>query len=83
MLSRFFDLDSHVPLSGPDLDQIWTESGPNLELGKNRLDQFWQPPNEYVKLAWEFIGKPWRENWDFSHLKKIEMTQKTRKLCTY
>jgi hypothetical protein len=27
MLSRFFDLDSHVPLSGPDLDQIWTKSG--------------------------------------------------------
>jgi hypothetical protein len=27
MLSRFFDLDSHVPLSGLDLDQIWTESG--------------------------------------------------------
>jgi hypothetical protein len=28
-----------------DLDQVWTKSGPNLELGKNRLDQFWQPPN--------------------------------------
>jgi hypothetical protein len=26
MLSRFFDLDCHVPLSGPDLDQIWTKS---------------------------------------------------------
>jgi hypothetical protein len=39
--------------------------------------------NEYVKLAWKFTGKPWQENWDFSHLKKIEMTKKTRKLCTY
>ena len=39
--------------------------------------------NEYVKLAWEFTGKPWRENRDFLHFKKIEMTQKTRKLCTY
>ncbi len=38
--------------------------------------------NEYVKLAWEFTGKPWRENRDFSHLKKIEMIQKTRKSCT-
>jgi hypothetical protein len=39
--------------------------------------------NEYVKLAWEFTGKPWRENRDFLHLKKIDMTQKTRKSCTY
>jgi hypothetical protein len=44
MLSRFFDLDSHVPLSGPNLDRIWTKSGANLESGKNRLDQFRQPP---------------------------------------
>jgi hypothetical protein len=21
--------------------------------------------NEYVKLAWEFTGKPWREKWGF------------------
>jgi hypothetical protein len=21
--------------------------------------------NEYVKLAWEFTGKPWREKWNF------------------
>ena len=27
MLSRFFDLDSHVPRSGPDLDRIWTKFG--------------------------------------------------------
>ncbi len=39
--------------------------------------------NEYVKLAWEFTGNPGRENWDFLHLKKIEMTQKTKKYCTY
>jgi hypothetical protein len=39
--------------------------------------------NEHVKLAWEFTGKPWRENRDFLHLKKIEITQKARKLCTY
>ncbi len=31
---------------------------------------------EYVHLAWEFIYKPGRENFDFLHLKKIEMTQK-------
>ncbi len=24
---------------------------------------------EYVKLAWEFKGKPGQENWDFRHLK--------------
>ncbi len=23
--------------------------------------------NEYVKLTWEFTGKPWRENRDFLH----------------
>jgi hypothetical protein len=23
--------------------------------------------NEYVKLAWEFTGKPWQENRDFLH----------------
>ncbi len=38
--------------------------------------------NEYVKIAWGFTGKPWRENRDFLHLKKFHMTQKTRKLCT-
>ncbi len=34
---------------------------------------------EYVKLAWELTGKPGRENWDFWHLRKFEMTQKTKK----
>ncbi len=38
---------------------------------------------DYVKLAREFTGKPGREYWDFWHLKKFEMTQNTRKLCTY
>ncbi len=38
---------------------------------------------DYVKLAWEFRGKPGREYWDFWRLKKFEMTQKTRKLWTY
>jgi hypothetical protein len=32
---------------------------------------------EYVKLAWEFICKPGRENLDFLQVKKIDMTQKT------
>ncbi len=39
--------------------------------------------NEYVKLSWEFTGRQWRENRDFLHLKKFEMTKKTRKSCTY
>ncbi len=39
--------------------------------------------NEYVKLAWEFTGKPWQELWGFWHLKKFEMTQKTQKSCSY
>ncbi len=38
--------------------------------------------NKYVKLAWEFTGKPWQEYWVIWHLKKFEMTQKARKLCT-
>ncbi len=29
---------------------------------------------EYVKLAWEFICKPGRENLDFLQVKKNEMT---------
>jgi hypothetical protein len=29
---------------------------------------------EHVKLAWEFICKPGRENLDFLQLKKIEMS---------
>ncbi len=29
---------------------------------------------EYVKLAWEFICKPGRENLDFLQVKKSEMT---------
>ncbi len=37
---------------------------------------------EYVKLAWEFICKPGQENLDFLQVKKIEMTQKTKKYCT-
>ncbi len=38
---------------------------------------------EYVKLAWEFICKPWRENLDFLQVKKSEMTKKTKKSCIY
>jgi hypothetical protein len=38
---------------------------------------------EYVKLAWEFICKPGRENLDFLQVKKIIMTQKTKKYCIY
>jgi hypothetical protein len=36
--------------------------------------------NEYVKLAWEFTGKPWQKNRNFSHLKKVEMTQKKNRV---
>jgi hypothetical protein len=35
---------------------------------------------EYVKLAWEFICKPWRENLDFLQVKKSEMTGKTKNI---
>jgi hypothetical protein len=38
---------------------------------------------EYVKLAWEFICKPGWENLDFLQVEKSEMTQKTKKYCTY
>jgi hypothetical protein len=38
---------------------------------------------EYVKFAWEFGRKPGRKNLDFLHLKKIEMTRKTKKYCIY
>ncbi len=38
---------------------------------------------EYVKLVWEFICKPGRENLDFLQVKKIEMTGKTKNIvCT-
>ncbi len=37
---------------------------------------------KYEKFVWEFICKPGRENLDFLQLKKIEMTQKTKK-CMY
>ncbi len=36
--------------------------------------------NEYVKLARKFTGKPWRENRDFLHYKKLEMTKKNKKI---
>ncbi len=39
--------------------------------------------NEYVKLTWELLGKPWCENRDFLHKRKFEKTKKTRKLCKY
>jgi hypothetical protein len=32
---------------------------------------------EHVKLAWELICKPGRENLDFLQVKKSEMTRKT------
>ncbi len=38
---------------------------------------------EYVKLAWEFICKPGRENSDFLQVKKSEMTGKTKKYYMY
>ncbi len=33
---------------------------------------------EYVKLVWEFICKPGRENLDFLQVKKSEMTGKAK-----
>ncbi len=36
---------------------------------------------EYVKLAWEFICKPGRENLDFLQMKKSEMTRKTKNIA--
>jgi hypothetical protein len=38
---------------------------------------------EYVKLAWEFICKPGRENLDFLQVKKSEMTGNTKKYRMY
>ena len=38
---------------------------------------------EYVRLAWEFICKPGRENSDFFQVTKSEMTGKTKKYCMY
>ncbi len=38
---------------------------------------------EYVKLVWEFICKPGRENLDFFQVKISEMTGKTKKYCMY
>ncbi len=38
---------------------------------------------EYVKLAWEIICKPGRENLDFLQVKKSEMTGKTIKYYMY
>ncbi len=38
---------------------------------------------EYVKLAWEFICKPGRENLDFLQVKKSEMTGKTKNYYMY
>ncbi len=38
---------------------------------------------EYVKLAWEFICKPGRENLDFLQVKKSEMTGKTKNIYMY
>jgi hypothetical protein len=38
---------------------------------------------EYVKLAWEFICKPGRENLDFLKVKKSGMTRMTKKYCMY
>jgi hypothetical protein len=35
---------------------------------------------EYVKLAWEFICMPGRENLDFLQMKKSEMTGKTKNI---
>jgi hypothetical protein len=38
---------------------------------------------EYVKLAWEFICEPGRDNLDFLQVKKSEMTRKKKKYCMY
>ncbi len=38
---------------------------------------------KYVKLAWEFICMPGREDLDFLQVKKREMTRKTKKYCMY
>ncbi len=49
-------------------------------VGMNIMFSFW---NEYVKLAWEFTGKPGQENWNLWHLKKFENDSKDKKSCTY
>jgi hypothetical protein len=36
-----------------------------------------------LQFALEFVCKPGRENLDFLQVKKIEMTQKTKKCCIY
>jgi hypothetical protein len=41
ILSRFFDPDSHVPLSGPDLDQILTKSGIGQKLSVQNNGSPW------------------------------------------
>ncbi len=38
---------------------------------------------EYVKLAWEFICKPGRENLDFLQVKKSVMTRNTKTYSKY
>ncbi len=38
---------------------------------------------EYVKLAWEFICKPGREDLDFLQVKKSVMARKTKKYYMY
>ncbi len=38
---------------------------------------------EYVKLAWEFICTPGRENLDFLQVKKRKITRKTKKYYMY
>ncbi len=38
---------------------------------------------EYVKLAWEYICKPGRENLDFLQVKKSVMTRNTKKYGMY
>ena len=37
---------------------------------------------EYVKLAWEFICKPGRENLDFLQVKKSVMTRNTKNIVS-
>jgi hypothetical protein len=43
------------------LDRIWTKSGPNLESGKNRLDQFRQPPSVQYTCAVVSVFWLWHE----------------------
>jgi hypothetical protein len=74
MWRRYMSHNSSISGIGEPVQAIRVINEKQLLLIKVGINIILSCGKEYVKLVWEFICKPGRENLDFLQVKKIEMT---------